>query len=89
MKLTHRDPRALTRQQLLGEHHEAHYAAGCIRKRTVKGLRWLRNMVRSGNMVEDVSARHDEVAEEMERRGYIHKSPISDGLVVEGGVEGE
>lgn len=65
-------PRRMCRKHLLGEHVEIHMAVASLRlgKRLdgflAKGLLELHNL----------SARHDELVEEMRRRGYRHRSPL-------------
>ncbi len=66
------DPRIMCRQHLLGEHVEHHMFMGSI----VKGLDM------SGylklNLLEPASLfkRHDELVDEMGKRGYNHRSPL-------------
>lgn len=66
------DPAKMCRRHLLGEHNEIHMLIGSIsRKKNLSGF--LKN-----HLIEPLSVktRHDELAEEMIRRGYSHKSPI-------------
>lgn len=66
------DPATMCRKHLLGEHVEIHMFIGTLRK----GL----NMdgYLSGNLLEPSALlqRHEELAAEMERRGYKHRSPL-------------
>lgn len=62
------DVRFLCRKHLLGEHLEMHYAAGTV----AAGKKVNPRMVE----VHRIKERHQELAEEMERRGYKHKSPL-------------
>lgn len=66
------DPRLMCRAHLLGEHVEMHMFAGCILKgKSIDGY------IRSGLVdLDKISFRHDELAYEMERRGYSHCSPL-------------
>lgn len=66
------DPKCLCRQHLLGEHNECHSFIGCIKKGTS-----LKGYISKGLVeVDKIQKRHDELAEEMIRRGYNHKSPL-------------
>jgi len=67
---------AMCRQHLLGEHLECHMFLGAIRKGTS-----LTGYI-DRDLFEPLSlqSRHDELASEMLRRGFKHKSPL---LVVE------
>jgi hypothetical protein len=72
MRMWMADPKKMCRQHLLGEHLECHMFAGSMRK----GLKidgYIKN-----NFLEPASLkkRHDELAEEMKRRGYKHRSPL-------------
>lgn len=67
------DPRIMCRKHLLGEHVEHHMFVGAINKGTsITGF--LKN-----NLLEPLSLlyRHAALVEEMERRGYKHKSPLA------------
>lgn len=66
------DPGRMCRQHLLGEHNEVHMACGSVsKKKNIAGFL-------AGRLIEPASikARHDELALEMEKRGYAHNSPI-------------
>lgn len=63
------DPRILCRAHLLGEHGELHKHRHCFEKqRSMSGRR---------GQIEPMAmkARHDALAAEMVRRGYMHASP--------------
>jgi len=65
-------PSLLCRKHLLGEHVECHMLAGAIAKgKNIDGFI-------NGGLVEvhNTRNRHDELVEEMKRRGYNHKSPL-------------
>ena len=62
----------LCRKHLLGEHNECHMIAGSIKKGISLQGYFNKNLVEPQNVKE----RHDELAEEMKRRGYNHKSPL-------------
>jgi len=72
------DPRWMCRKHLLGEHVEMHMFYGTIKK----GIS-IEGYVVTG-LVEtwEIKARHDELALEMERRGYNHASPMLEFEVV-------
>jgi hypothetical protein len=66
------DPKKLCRKHLLGEHVETHMLAGTLnREKSIDGF------VENG-LVEVLSLqkRHDDLAAEMQRRGYNHQSPL-------------
>ena len=66
------DPKIMCRKHLLGEHVEHHMIMGSIiKKKNIDGF--LKN-----NLLEPKSLqrRHQELADEMENRGYTHKSPL-------------
>ena len=69
------DPKMMCRQHLLGEHNEIHkHRHVFIKKYSIK------NRVKSGNIQiepESTQKRHDELAQEMLKRGYNHKSPYT------------
>jgi hypothetical protein len=70
------DPRVLCTAHLLGEHRETHMAAGSLS----------RGHLMSGHIqhqlleVHNLERRHDELAAEIERRGYNHRSPFQAGV---------
>lgn len=68
------DPKIMCQKHLCGEHVETHMFIGTLRKRRkVEGF--LKN-----NLFEPRSLyqRHKELVEEMKRRGYNHKSPLTE-----------
>ena len=68
------DPKIMCRKHLCGEHVEHHMFIGTIKKGTkVDG--YLRN-----NLLEPLSIfqRHQELSNEMLRRGYNHNSPLEE-----------
>ena len=68
------EPRIMCRQHLLGEHLEIHMFVGTIdRGKTVKGY-----LERGLLEVHNLYARHDELVEEMKRRGYRHCSDVDE-----------
>ena len=68
------NPRMLCRRHLLGEHVEHHMFVGAVKKGFgVEGY------LRDGFFEpRTLQKRHDEIAQEMVRRGYSHKSPLPD-----------
>jgi hypothetical protein len=76
----------LCRQHLLGEHNEVHAFIGCIKKGTS-----LKGYIEKGLVeVQHIKSRHDELVNEMESRGYNHKTPIEEiELWVAGCVDSE
>lgn len=64
------DPKFLCRKHLLGEHGEIHKHRHCFEKKF--------NMSGRINQIfpREMQSRHDELAEEMLKRGYNHKSPF-------------
>ncbi len=69
------DPKIMCREHLLGEHRELHMLAGTIRKKK-QLLGYLKRNILEPSGIE---RRHSELIEEMKRRGYKHKTPISVG----------
>lgn len=71
------NPKKMCRQHLLGEHVEMHMFAGSI----MKGLS-LGGYVKTGLVeVKSIQKRHDDLAKEMTRRGFVHKSPLPKGFL--------
>ena len=66
------DPRTMCRSHLLGEHVECHMFAG-----TIKRGKKIQGYLDKGLLeTHNIKRRHDELAQEMKRRGYKHLSPI-------------
>ena len=67
------DPKIMCRKHLLGEHVELHMFVGTIkRKKRLSG--YIKNNLLQFSAIH---GRHQQLIEEMERRGYKHKSPIT------------
>jgi hypothetical protein len=68
------DPKILCRQHLLGEHNELHMFAGSIAKgKSIAGY------IEKGLVeIHSIKSRHQELALEMERRGYKHQSSLKE-----------
>lgn len=73
MRMWMTDPEKMCRKHLLGEHVETHMCLAII-----KAGKSMTGYV-TNNLVEPLSLmhRHEELAHEMARRGYNHKSPMS------------
>lgn len=73
MRMWMLDPKLLCRNHLLGEHFECH----CIQGDWNDGGKWTSKLIKYGYIeLHNLENRHDELAAEMERRGYNHKSPM-------------
>ena len=68
------DPRQMCRAHLLGNHNEAHQLVGYLRAGNVQKL--LGHAARGQIDLTRLQAWHDDLAAEMERRGYDHDSPL-------------
>lgn len=68
------DPGLLCRNHLLGEHKEVHMLAGCVRRGKTLGRYITDGLVDPTRLDE----RHEQLVEEMARRGYNHQSPLQD-----------
>lgn len=67
------DPKQMCRQHLMGEHVELHMLAGTLRrKKSIQGYT-------NKHLVEptEIVKRHQQLAKEIDRRGYKHKSPLT------------
>lgn len=74
MRMWNVDPRLMCRKHLLGEHVEMHMFAGTL----AKGVGIQGYLDRGLVEVDRIRIRHDELAEEMVRRGYKHRSGLRD-----------
>ena len=72
-------PEYLCRNHLLGEHRELH-ALWVIITENKKGFRNHPETKRWEGRLQALYSRHDLLAEEMKRRGYIHKTPLDKRL---------
>lgn len=72
MRQWHINPKLLCRKHLLGEHVEHHMFIGALQKeKSIQGF------IDKGLVeVETLLDRHEELAKELKRRGYNHKSPL-------------
>jgi hypothetical protein len=68
------NPKIMCRQHLLGEHAEIHMFIGTInREKSVEGY------LQKGLLeVHNLFSRHNELVEEMKRRGYKHQSEVEE-----------
>lgn len=74
MRMWNVDPKLMCRKHLLGEHVEMHMFAGSILKnKSIQGY-----LDKGLVEVHRIAQRHDELAAEMERRGFRHCSPMID-----------
>ena len=66
------NPKTMCRNHLLGEHVECHMFVSSIRNgRNISGY------LKKGLLeIHNIQNRHDEIAKEMQKRGYRHNSPI-------------
>ena len=68
------EPELLCRQHLLGEHFEIHKAAGNLRH----SGKWTKSLTRKGFLEpQNFLSRHNKLVIEMERRGFMHNSPLN------------
>ncbi len=68
------DPKYMCRQHLLGEHLELHMFVTSINKK-MKLTGFVKNNLLE---VSSLKSRHEELVNEMEMRGYKHKTPLKD-----------
>ena len=66
------NPELMCRKHLLGEHLEMHMFIGCLLKgKNIQGY------INKGLIeVDKIRERHEQLKEEMEKRGYVHNSPL-------------
>ena len=70
------DPAALCKDHLLGEHKEMHQEVGTLRNHP-HGQAIVEGHAEKGQVdTALLQERHDALADEMERRGYTHDSPM-------------
>ena len=70
------DPRLLCVLHLNGEHRETHSLVGMINKKmSMSGTKYITTGLVE---VHSIRRRHDDLASEMSRRGYNHKSPLAE-----------
>jgi len=66
------EPKIMCRKHLLGEHLETHMFVGTL-KRKIQ----LKGYVDSNCLeLKSLKKRHDDLADEMFRRGYMHRTPL-------------
>ena len=67
------NPKTMCRNHLLGEHVECHMFVG-----TIKRGKNIQGYLNKGLLeIHSLQSRHEELVEEMLRRGYRHNSPLS------------
>lgn len=70
------DPGLMCDRHLLGEHREMHQEVGTLRNHP-HGLEVVKGHAKNGHIDTSlIKQRHDELVEEMERRGFQHGSPL-------------
>lgn len=68
------DPKLMCSKHLLGEHFEIHKAVGNLEH----SGKWVRSLAEKGFLEpSSFKSRHDELVNEMIRRGYDHFTPLS------------
>ena len=85
MRMWNVKPEVMCRKHLLGEHVEMHMFLSAL----TSGKK-LDGYIRSGFVeIHNIKRRHNELAQEMVRRGYRHNSPMEDipFLAMSGSVE--
>ncbi|MDO8622935.1 MAG: pyrimidine dimer DNA glycosylase/endonuclease V [archaeon] len=72
MRMWNVEPKMMCDQHLLGEHVECHMFVGCLNKnKSVKGY------VDKGLVeIHNIKPRHEELADEMKKRGMNHQSKL-------------
>lgn len=73
MRMWMSDPKTLCRKHLLGEHFELHKFYHMFIKKRDMSTRIKRKQI----FPEKMKERHDELVDEMIRRGYKHNSPYT------------
>ncbi|MCA1799949.1 MAG: pyrimidine dimer DNA glycosylase/endonuclease V [Actinobacteria bacterium] len=73
MRMWKTDPRLLCRKHLLGEHVEMHMFVGTLNR----GIKTYGYVAHGLVELHKIKERHDELVAEMERRGMVHKSPLT------------
>lgn len=68
-------PKILCRKHLLGEHRELH-AIYSILSQNKKGYRNHPETIRWVGKLSALYERHEKLVNEMEQRGYVHRSPL-------------
>lgn len=68
------DPAYMCRKHLLGEHVELHMLVATIQKRKCSLQGYVDNKLIDTTKIQH---RHNELVEEMKKRGYNHKSPLT------------
>jgi len=81
MRMWNVDPKMMCDKHLLGEHVEMHMFMGCIKKgKNIQGY------IDKGLVnIRLIYARHQELVEEMKRRGMNHNSEMEFSLLPRGG----
>jgi len=83
MRIWDISPERLCRNHLLGEHSELH-AVWSILTQDKRGYANHPEVLRWKGKLKALYLKHDEIVEEMRRRGYQHKSPLDSALATGG-----
>lgn len=86
MRIWDISPRNLCRKHLLGEHRELH-ATWTVLTENKKGYSKHPEVLRWKGKLKALYIRHQELAKEMHRRGYVEKSPLDPALATGSAVQ--
>ena len=79
MRMWNVDPKMMCTKHLLGEHVEMHMFVGSI----VKGVS-MKGYIQGGLIeTQKLLERHNDLAAELERRGFLHQSPLRSDFDIE------
>ena len=82
MRIWDLEPRKLCRNHLLGEHRELH-ALWSILVNGKKGYSKHPETLRWKGKLKALYNRHEKIVREMEKRGYLHKTPLDSKLATD------
>lgn len=88
MRIWDVSPQKLCRNHLLGEHSELH-GIWSILTQDKKGFAHHPEVVRWRGKLKALYRKHQEIVEEMRRRGYQHNSPLDPAMATGVGVQDE
>ena len=86
MRIWDLPPETLCNKHLLGEHAESH-AIWSVLTRNLKGYSRHPEVLRWNGTLKALNRRHQDIAAEMERRGFVHKSPLDARLASGSGTQ--
>jgi len=81
-------PDKLCRNHLLGEHRELH-AIWSILTQDKKGYSNHPETLRWKGKLKALYLRHEMLVDEMQKRGYVHKTPLDSGLAIGSSLQDE